>query len=306
MYGHRAYLLWSIENSYRELSDAYSDIARVVVALQRTFEKNNTKYKIDPYLETGIKYLFIGADSCYEAFIGDVVKEVLLSFPEKITKSEINTSKLKQTALRQESLEILVEDEVRSLAHGNPENIHKYLSKIVSKHINWNEDMIAKLGKIRAVRNIIVHGGSKINYSYIHQAKDKGDMRDVGKIIQVGIKEFNDDMDVLLTLAKETKEATLEHYSEWTKARVFKEMWTSAGLTSVLNYEEFWDESDGGTMVYPKDRSWGWGTSQGLLVQFFRYIHNRREFPGDVLSRFSVGSKERSIILDWLQDQYYF
>lgn len=191
----------------------------------RTLNKNNTYGAIASVEQKGIfKSTLLEMVLVFEDYMSDLIQIVYLDIPNKLLsmQDDSNTAgyqKLLKLMLdssdREEAIERLVEEKIRSIFYGNPVAVfEKDKAKLEFGTFfkdNYSNEL-KKFGAIVAARNIVTHNNGKIDRKYQREVDTSTQL---GRKIQIDRAFLKDALNILSLLAAQSTRLVVE--------RIYKE-----------------------------------------------------------------------------------
>jgi hypothetical protein len=149
--------------------------------------------------KTSGKHAFIDAVSLFEHYMSKLVLRVYMDFPHKLKglnkdsgeEADARRKKLLDVILdssnRDEMIEKLIEEKIRSLFYGNPSDLFDNDKANIGfkTHFKDNKDnqvsLVKKFQEITARRNIIMHNEGRVDRKYLSEAP--GSVLKIGEVV---------------------------------------------------------------------------------------------------------------------------
>lgn len=150
--------------------------------------------------------LIVTAVSQYEAFLFDVLYEVLKEYPKKLVVRVDGTSKDRDVSLEaildassyREVIDNIIEERCQSFLYASPKQYMAYLAKVV--HLNTDHTTYREFMEIKAARDIIVHNNGVINDTYIAKAGQCARGK-LGRVLKIDEHYFDEVIAILKKLS---------------------------------------------------------------------------------------------------------
>lgn len=302
----------SNEAAYGDSFSLFGHLSAAGKFLSRDFEqidKNNTTLKssdrrVVPFLRS---QLFIALIANLEDYFSQIMKEILLSFPEKITTKTIEKTQIFDSNSKLQLIEKLAIKMIMDTLYKSPSDYRKEFEKTISAEGNLLEPFWESYVEMKATRDTGMHGGWTVNRTYIEKAGKKARTTTEGAFLPI-TKDYYDEA---LKLGEQIVDSIYKHiskkYKGCTYSFVFKEMWDKSSLSIVVPFDKAWDiESD--YMARPKkDFNWGWSHSEVMLYEFFESIYYGEEKMPPLTKLFErLNENDVNIINSWLDSPFFF
>ncbi|OOR22142.1 hypothetical protein [Bacillus cereus] len=260
--------------------------------------------RVVPFLRS---QLFIALIANLEDYFSQIMKEILISFPEKITTKKIDKSLIIESSNKLQSIEKLAFEMIMDILYKSPSEYRKEFEKITSTKTDLLEPYWESYVEMKATRDTGMHGGWKVNQKYVEKAEKKARNTVDGSFLQI----TKDYFDEALILGEQIVISILKHISEKFKACtysfVFQEMWNKSSLSTVVSFDQAW-RIESNYMVRPRENfSWGWSHSEIMMFNFFKSIYHDEDSMPPLTKLFQrLAKTDVNIINSWLEAPFFF
>lgn len=260
--------------------------------------------RVAPFLRS---QLFIALMASIEDYMSQIMKEILVSFPGKITIKALDKQQIIENSNKIQLIEVLATKMIMNILYASPNDYRKEIESIISADRGLLDHYWASYVEMKATRDTGMHGGWKANKVYIEKAGEKARTQEQEKLLPITKEYFEE----ALLMCEEMVKAIYAHvsnkYKECTYSYVFKEMWDQSSLAQVVPFEDAWViESD--YMVRPKTGfNWGWSHSENMLFDFFQSIYSGEEQMPPITKLYGRLYKDDiEIINSWINTPFFF
>ncbi|UYG95342.1 hypothetical protein [Cytobacillus firmus] len=260
--------------------------------------------RVPPFLRS---QLFIALIASIEDYLSQIMKEVLVSYPEKIGVKTTESSNIINSGDVKEIIELMAEKHITDTLYKKPEDYKKSFIEIISAdkdllNIYWDSFI-----EMKATRDAGMHGGWRSNSIYIRKAGLKSRTNIAGEFLPITVDYFNESVNVCKGIVNVIHNHIKQKFNKCTPAYVFSEMWENSSLSSIVPFNDAWLIQTS-NMVRPKNGfKWGWSTSEEMLYKFFLGIYEGEEtmpFLPRLLER--LNNNDSNIIKLWLSSPFFF
>lgn len=297
-YGDSISLFGHLKSAGKLLSSDFEYIDKNITDLK------SSDRRVVPFLRS---QLFIALIASLEDYLSLIMKEILLSFPEKIITKTIEKNQIFDSNNQLHLIEKLADKMIMDTLYKSPREYRMEFEKVISADRNLLEPYWDSYVEMKATRDTGMHSGWKVNRTYIHKAGENARNKTEGTFLPI----TKDYFEKALQLGEQIINSILNHisnkYKGCTYSFVFKEMWNNSSLSRVVQFEEAWKiESD--YMVRPKkDFSWGWSHSELMMFEFFYSIYSGEEEMPPLTKLFRrLNENDIKIINTWLYAPFFF
>jgi len=202
--------------------------------LLKNLEVNMVKIKnsLNQIDEENKEAFYIYNFALFESAICEVIRHILISFPEKMSdKKEV---KLKMSDIYSNVFTPnyiifeLVNAEIKSISKGNAKLILEKLESICDIKLNYDDGI---LQKISSKRNAITHENTQSRQEYI--LGDRG-----SNSSEIAIAMVIQDMKYLNNILLDLKLKLEKRFEKYTKYKLIKSLWEDVFKTPLLKFEE--------------------------------------------------------------------
>lgn len=260
--------------------------------------------RVPPFLRS---QLFIALIASVEDYLSQIMKEVLVSYPEKINAKTTDSSNIINSGDVKEIIEAMAEKHITDSLYKKPEEYKKSLIEIISADKDLLGDYWDSFTEMKATRDAGMHAGWRSNSIYIRKAGSKSRTNRIGDFLPITVDYFNQSINVCKDIVNVIHSHIQEKFNKCTPAYVFSEMWEKSSLSYVVPFNDVW-VIENPNMVRPKNGfTWGWSTSEELLYKFFLGIYegeNTMPFLPRLFER--LDKHNVNIIKLWLCSPFFF
>ena len=149
--------------------------------------------------------------SIYEGFLFDIMKEIYIEYPQKLSsKKQIPISQVLEAVNKEELIYITIAKELNEVKYESLSNWHSKLTNLFSIE-PINVELTDKMIEIKSTRDLLVHNNGIINDIYISKTKENA-RDEIGNPISCDGDYFRDSWIVVIKLMTEIKEAIIEKH----------------------------------------------------------------------------------------------
>ena len=248
----------------------FDDLVQPIKTTISELETISVKINSIPNQDFIQKGTFVYIISLFESSISECLKRYLLSFPEKIKEGQVtgkDSKFLTDTFLASDIIELIIDD---SISKSSYENVSEIISKTIKQlNINNIEYNNKELTEIKERRNILVHNNLIIDKKYIRNTKCNSNK--LGNTLEINIEYLLNTIKLILDILKQLNDELEIVYGEYDRTKLLKEVWYYTFDSSLLKYDEYWDENH-------------------------LYIYENKN---DIIQKLSSG--EKTLLVYWLQ-----
>ena len=197
--------------------------------------------------------LFLMITAYFEESIRELMRIVLVVFPEKLTNESCTISREQICAIADKGHSVIIDNELYLLFKGGVRTQLERLLKILfNKEYRKNRDdenaisekeTIIKLEEISLYRNALIHNGGKISKEinqktkYFRPANAEGDLRFDSNLISLFIKEYSR----FFAYLEDCINNTFSSYQHLSRIERIKELWKDSFSSPILRFEDYWE-----------------------------------------------------------------
>lgn len=151
--------------------------------------------------------------SIYENFLFDVMKEIYIAYPQKLSsQKQIPISQVLEAVSKEELIYITIARELNEVKYESLSNWHSKISNLFAID-PINEDLTKEVVEIKSTRDLLVHNNGIINNIYLSKTKEKA-RGEIGETISCEGDYFKDSWGIVVKLMTEIKESILKKYNK--------------------------------------------------------------------------------------------
>jgi hypothetical protein len=229
------------------------DLLSITNSFKEKLEEIEKKLGNDFLINQG---LFLMVTAYFEDSIRELMKIVLVAFPEKLTKDSCTISREQICAVADKGHSIIIENELYFIFKGGVRTQLEKLLKILfnkeyrngGKISNQNsiskeeKESIIKLEEISLYRNALIHNGGKVSIEMNEKVKyfkppTDGDLVFDSKLIRLFIKEYVKFFKYLTSEINNTF-SSYQHLSVIEKTEI---LWKDCFSSPILQFKDYWD-----------------------------------------------------------------
>lgn len=239
--------------SKRKIVNA-DDLVSITQTFQNKLDKIKKKLGNDTLINQG---LFLMITAYFEDSIRELMRIVLVAFPEKLIKNSCTISREQICAVADEGHSVIIDDELYLLfKDGVRTQLERLLKILFNKEyggakrsnerntISENEkNAIIKLEEISLYRNALIHNGGKVSTEMNERVKSfkpteaGNNLRFDSNLIHSFVKVY---YDFFVFLEKKIKE-TYRSYQHLSRIERVKILWKKSFSSPMLRFEDYWD-----------------------------------------------------------------
>ncbi|PEL97812.1 hypothetical protein CN602_23355 [Bacillus cereus] len=297
-YGNSISLFGHLKNAGKHLP---AELGKVDGNLKGLSSPEN---RVPPFLRS---QLFIALIASIEDYLSQIMKEILVSYPEKISVKTTDSSNIINSADVKEIIEMMAEKHITDSLYKKPEEYKKSLIEIISADKDLLNNYWDSFIEMKATRDAGMHGGWKSNSIYIRKAGSKSRTNKIGELLPITVDYFNESVNVCKGVVNVIHSHVKEKFNKCTPAYVFFEMWEKSSLSNIVPFSDAWIIKTPNMVRPKKGFEWGWSTSEELLYKFFLGIYegeNTMPFLPKLLDR--LNKNDINVIKLWLRSPFFF
>lgn len=260
--------------------------------------------RVPPFLRS---QLFIALIASIEDYLFQIMKEVLVSYPEKISAKTTDSSNIINSGDIKDIIEVMAEKHITDLLYKKPEEYKKSLIKIISADKDLLSPYWDSFIEMKATRDAGMHGGWRSNSIYMRKAGSKSRAKSINEFLPVTVDYFNESVNICKGIVNVIRSHINQKFNKCTPAYVFREMWEKSSLSCIVQFSDAWIIETPNMIRPKKDFKWGWSTYEELLYKFFLGIYEGEDtmpFLPHLLER--LNKNDSNIIKAWLHSPFFF
>ena len=222
------------------------DLLYITDKFLKRLQEINEKLGDDLIINQG---LFLMTTAHFEEAIRELIRIVLVAFPEKLTKDSCTISRDKICEIADKGHGVIIDNELYSLFRDGVRNQLEKLFKILfNKERKKNEisedeiTLIAKIEEISLFRNALIHDGGKVNFEINEKVKilkynsgqnlgfDSEQVRLYANIYKEFIQKLNDEI-----------KNTFSSYNELSLIERIEILWKECFSSPILRFIDYWE-----------------------------------------------------------------
>lgn len=261
------------------------DLLSVTKTFQIKLKEIEKSLGSDPLINQG---LFLMITAYFENSIRELMRIVLIAFPEKLTKESCKISREQICAVADEGHSIIIDNELYFLFKGGVRTqLEKLLKILFNKEYKVKmsdknaisekeKEAIIKLEEISLYRNALIHNGGKVSteinerVKYFKPNDTENDLRFDSNLINLFIKEYSR----FFAHLEDCINNTFSSYQNSSRIERVKKLWKESFSSSILNFEDYWDidnERDLITGIKFPDCERNLSSSEEVLLSIWRH-----------------------------------
>ncbi len=200
--------------------------------------------------------LFLMITAYFENSIRELMRIVLVAFPEKLTKDSCTISREQICAVADEGYSVIIDNELYFLFKDGVRTQLERLLKILfnkerqAKNKNGRniitekeKEAIIKIEEISLYRNALIHNGGKVSakinetVKYFKPTNKGGDLKFDSNLIRLFIKEYSD----FFVYLEDCINNTFSSYQHSSRIERVKKLWKESFSSPMLRFEDYWD-----------------------------------------------------------------
>lgn len=262
------------------------DLLSITNSFKEKLEEIEKKIGNDFLINQG---LFLMVTAYFEDSIRELMKIVLVAFPEKLTKDSCTISREQICAVADKGHIIIIENELYFIfKDGVRTQLEKLLKILFNKEYRNGEkisnknsiseeekESIIKLEEISLYRNALIHNGGKVSIEMNEKVKyfkppTNGDLVFDSKLIRLFIKEYVKFFKYLTSEINNTF-SSYQHLSVIEKTEI---LWKDCFSSPILQFKDYWDIDNERDLItgikYPEIES-SISSSEKVLLSIWRH-----------------------------------
>lgn len=230
---------------YSKRKKVYADdLISIISSFKINIAEIKNKLGKDKIINKG---LFLMATSFFEDSIREIMKIILISFPEKLNSKKFSISRDDVCEIAGSGHEIIIENELYILFRKGVKKQLEYLFYVVCnyKEKDFKDELIDYIDRcvdIYLYRNSLIHNGGTPSNDLLNKVKfykiDTGLNINFSKEL---IKNFIDDYYDIFDFLENKVRNTYCFYSEKTRIEKLKDLWYRCFDSPILVFEDYWD-----------------------------------------------------------------
>lgn len=229
------------------------DLLNITKTFQIKIEEIKKSLGNDMLINQG---LFLMTTAYFESSIRELMRIVLVSFPEKLSKESCTISKDQICAIADKGHSIIIDNELYSLFKGGVRvQLEKLLKILFNKECRNNnsdnknaieqkaKETIIKLEEISFYRNALIHNGGKASIEINERVKffkptnTGGDLMFDSNLIRSFIEEYS----YFFAYLEGCINNTFSSYQSLSQIERVKKLWEYSFSSPILRFEDYWD-----------------------------------------------------------------
>ena len=253
-----------------------------------------------------------GLVSLAEALLTDMAIEFLVRFPGHMKDKNIQLDMLGELGSVGAAVELLAIKAINDWSYGRFADFVQQVIALYDKKASLDHGLLEDVSELKATRDLFIHASGKVNKAYLNKAGIKARNRKIGTKLELGAKYIAHVEATVERFISKLEKLVPAEFMRMGKVSAFQAMWEATVLAKFVPFEMGWIvEND--NMVRPNDKglSWGWSSSEKMLLDFFLGIYNEN-YPSrkyDVMSalrRWPPPTNEGKIIMSWFDSPFWF
>ncbi|MGY0375272.1 hypothetical protein [Clostridium sp. JNZ J1-5] len=220
------------------------DLVEITQGFLQKIKDINEKLCEDNLVNQG---LFLMANSLFEDSIRELMKIILISFPEKLELKSCTITKAHICEIADRGHEVIIENELYLLFREGVVAQLEYLTNIIcgkkTKEVESDiETLITKCADISLYRNSLIHNRGKPSKDLFNKAQHYKCTS--SKYIDFNIemiKKFLGDYESLFIFLECKIKEKFKFYEQITRIQKLKELWYRCFASPVLVFEDYWE-----------------------------------------------------------------
>ena len=251
----------------------------------------------------------------FEAFLNEILEEIIYSDPKSINNEKIVIQKIIDTNNVSKTVRNSAKDYCNKYFYNS---IYTIIKDLHTKHgFEKNEDIdIESLTEIHATRNCFVHNNGIVNDKYFELSRGKARIKGKDKKIPINYSYIDESFDLIGDAIKQIYNSIPMVHREFTEAKIIKIYWENTLLEKTLKFEDAW-EVNGEDIHLKKEfidryRRNAFSHSEYDIVLFFLYIFDPYTYSDtkidirNIYDHFDENSNERKMVDAWLEAPFFF
>jgi hypothetical protein len=229
------------------------DLLNITGTFLKRLQKIDEKLGDDLVINQG---LFLMTTAHFEEAIRELIRTVLVAFPEKLTKDSCTISREKICEIADKGHGVIIDNELYSLFRDGVRNQLEKLFKILfnkerkkeKKPSNKNEisdeetTLIVKIEEISLYRNALIHDGGKVNIEINEKVKflkpnSEQDLRFDSELTRLFMNVYKEFFQKL----NNEIQKTFSSYNELSMIEKIKNVWKECFSSPILQFEDYWE-----------------------------------------------------------------
>lgn len=195
--------------------------------------------------------LFVMITAYFENSIRELMRIVLVAYPEKLIKDSCTISREQICAVADDGYSVIIDNELYFLfKDGVRTQLERLLKTLFNKERSGRnaisekeKEAIIKLEEISLYRNALIHNGGKVSteinerVKYFKPTNRGSDLRFDSNLIHLFIKEYSD----FFAYLENCINNTFGSYQHSSRIERVKKLWEKCFPSPMLRFEDYWD-----------------------------------------------------------------
>jgi len=236
-----------------------------------------------------LKGSFAYVYSLFETSLAECLRQFLLAFPERIPK-EVFDIKIQKGVLLDEPfsyniMDAAIDNYIINITYEKFDEFLKKFSELLSVPdytVFYSENLAEKKER----RNLLIHNNLVINRKYV--LNTKCDRFSIGKCLEISKTYLTETIASILEMLVKIEVAFEQKYSQYTQAKVFKDIWYYLFDSPLMIFEKHWIIQDNKVVGYKVDevKKYANALSTGEKTLLAYLLRNFNSNSCDTLFRF--------------------
>lgn len=190
--------------------------------------------------------LFLMSTALFEDAIRELMRVVLLAFPEKLQITSTKISKKQICEIADKGYQIIIDSELYLIFHNGVKEQIEFLFSVLcesnnNKYPSEIIEVIKKISDIFLYRNSLVHNGGRASVALNEKAEIyKVDEENIIEFDKELIEKFNHDFLYLFNYLSEVITSKYKFYSN-SRLDILKCLWYDCFSSGIMTFDNFWE-----------------------------------------------------------------
>lgn len=250
-----------------------------------------------------LKGLFVLAISSFETMLSDTHQYFIRNVPGALDLKSVPLQKasILDAATPVELLEEQVERHVVALSYERFTIFLDRLTKALGVGCpEFDGALVDRIVEAKETRNLILHNNLTVNSLYIEKAGPASRANGPGSTLPLRRDYVGARLRDIEALASELEDRLRQTYSDYTRLRAFRELWSYLFTSPVMEFDDYWhvDEAEGRVVAIKKSLyEDNLSSSEQMFLTVLRQHFSGIDQKGGPIVMYSLSRKRRNQML---------
>lgn len=230
--------------------------------------------------------MFLLAVSSLEVMMQEVLRIILKSFPEKMSRTQVPMNQVIQATHTSEVFDLKAEEVVRDQMYKDTTQVLKYFAETVGvSSDDFRADQIDYLVEIRQTRNLLLHNDLMVNDFYVSRS-GKCCRANIGDRLSLDSVYLGDTLVTVKYFIIEIEAMLTNKFGKYTRCAALRRLWDfMVHNPTITPFEEFWEVDETNDVIRMKDNEEyekRMGSAERVFLQMWRNLfvgHGAPPYP---------------------------